>query len=322
MTPKIPTAKGLLEMILDGTGLSVPAEGSQQAADDGLRELALQCVEQILSRPCDSMNSADEVLGYVFQQFYREEDGGVFTPHPQTPFDNPAELSTLTPSERRMAEALRRVARLAPFLTGRRPFDLAMVGVASKESCPGLSEEDCFSVRNERLVGFLQQTPYRHLAARVALCMLEAKTLQEAELGDWMLQDYLAFRGFDIPWNRRNGMDQEEVVSGVLLLLGQVDRYEQAAAERCGMSVELRRVYDLLVGCMREEFDEALVGIARKLLAQTERPADSARAYRDRFLATLADEVDASDYIMTDTGESYLDSYLREKCHDRFGEDS
>lgn len=318
MISNMPTAKELLGNMVEGCGLPLPADYALLGTDEGRRQFALQTIESILSRPYGTMNSAEEVLNYICKQFYTFDyaapDAATMSlmPEPRTPFDNAAQMQSLTAEQRLLVEALRLAAQLAPYLADKLPFDLALLGIDPSDCQPALAEEDYFSVRNDRLADFIHHTPHRHLAARVALCMMQAKTMQAAAAGNYVLQDYLAnaHTPGGAPWYAGTHMDPEVVVAETTLLLCQASRHEQTAAARYGMAGGLLVVYDLLAGTLRERFDEELAGMARQLLAAAEQPAASAAERTARFMERLEQLADEHSYCLSDMSRRYLSTYI------------
>ena len=161
------------------------------------------------------------------------------------------------------------------------PLDLNVIepGMAIHPAEP---EKD-FTIENEKLVKWLRETPYRHVAALIARIVIEREYARVVGRFD-AVQDYYAENCNSNNVNVKELAECEAYISNVLESIETVRAHQQRGRE-LGLNDEEMRVVDALWGWMPHDYEEPYPDAAREIYqaAEASMPAPTVIRSRNGF---------------------------------------
>lgn len=146
-----------------------------------------------------------------------------------------------------------------------------------------------FSMKNRSLMTFLEDTPYKKVAAAVVYHIYQTAFSHYSDYNP-SFQDYTARQFIERNSFKHDEVSPEEYVDLVLSFIRSIERHYQQ-----GYNLELDDlgigIHDSLSTWYDEDFDECLILPAKRLAARLNRSIDPNQTDKDSFIVDFAQEV-------------------------------
>lgn len=189
--------------------------------------------------------------------------------HDYNPLTDEKQLQTLTDKEKEEVAYIEKLAGLCHDVGNHFACDLSLI-------LPGFTSSDDwrkdFSVENKALTDFIDNTPYRDLAAYLAKVMIAVKSNEVCDYSP-VYQDYLARNDYKYDEFKSAQLTADEYVDISIVALQRIAKHDKTAAAM-GLNREELSVNDMLHAWFYDQIDEAQAEAAKEFVDYINRQID------------------------------------------------